>query len=507
VAILFLSMSAEIAKGLPENIFQLIFEKSPGSLLVKANPPYFTILAASDSYLLITSTKREDIMGKGFFEVFPDDSVQMEESSKARHVFNKVIVTRQKIDIPNYRFDVFSQATKENEIHFWSCSNTPILGADNRVAYILNTVVDITEEVNAKEAAMESESRLRLATEAAALATWDLNLEDQSIIYSPRLAEIFGSPASSLLSLTDIRARINADDMQNIVLKAYFEALETGNYMYEVRILWPNGSLHWIRTQGVVIKDEKKKPVRMLGTILDITENKRDEIRKNDFIAMASHELKTPLTSIKAYLQILLKKMAPLQDSFISNALLKAGYQVNKMSDLIHGFLDLSKLESGKLHLQEQLFDINKLITDVIAEINIVSPGNSIRFKHHEPIFINADKEKIEQVISNFLSNAIKYSDKGSLIHISSKKYDGNLVVSVADEGIGIKLKDQEKLFQRFYRVESEKMKNISGFGIGLYLASEIILRHKGKIWVESDHDVGSTFYFSLPLPLPESDR
>jgi two-component system, OmpR family, sensor histidine kinase VicK len=494
-------MSVGTANDLPENIFQLLFEKSPGSLLVKANPPYFTILAVSDSYLSVTSSTREGIIGKGFFEAFPDDKVYIEENIKARHIFNKVIVTHQKIDVPNYRFDVWNEKTKEKEIHFWSCGNTPIFGADNSVAYILNTVVDITEEVNAKEAALESEKRLRIATDAAELATWDLDLETQIFVYTPRLAEIFGSPLCVDLSLADVRARINADDMQNIVMQAYFEALTTGNYSYEVRVIWPDESLHWVRTQGVIIKDEKKKPVRMLGTILDITESKRDEIRKNDFIAMASHELKTPLTSIKAYLQILSKKMSGLQDSFVTNALMKAGYQVNKMSDLIHGFLDLSKLESGKLHLHEQLFDINQLITDVIADIDAVNVGNSIKFKHRGSIFINADKEKIEQVVSNFLSNAIKYSDKGSKIHISSKKDNGNLIVSVADEGIGIKLKDQEKLFQRFYRVESEKMKNISGFGIGLYLASEIILRHKGRIWVESDDNIGSTFYFSLPLP------
>ena len=107
----------------------------------------------------------------------------------------------------------------------------------------------------------------------------------------------------------------------------------------------------------------------------------------------------------------------------------------------------------------------------------------------------------IEQVISNFLSNAIKYSNKGSRITIKSERTGGNIQVSVTDEGIGIKPKDQEKLFQRFYRVENKRMKNISGFGIGLYLASEIIQRHKGKVWVESEEDEGSTFYFSLPLP------
>jgi two-component system sensor histidine kinase VicK len=486
---------------LPENIFQTIFEKSPGSLLVKADLPRFTILAASDTYLEVTSSVREQIVGKGFFEVFPDDINNFEEDVSARSVFTKVIQTGQKIDVPNYRYDVYNPHTKKHEIRYWSCCNTPILDNDYKVAHILNTVVDITEEVKAREAAIESENRLRLATEATGLATWDLDLRDQTLICSAQMAVIFGHPLETIVTVADIRNQVNADDMQNIVLKSYHESLQTGNYLYEVRICWPDGSLHWIKTQGIVLTDEKKIPVRMLGTILDITESKRDEIRKNDFIAMASHELKTPLTSLKAYIQLLSKKMPESNDNFINNALSKAGYQVNKMSDLIHGFLDLSKLESGKLQLKLQYFDINELIKDTIAEFCAISPGYAVSFNRHKLIIVKADKEKIEQVISNFLSNAIKYSDKGSKISIKSKKTGDSVQVSVIDEGIGIKAKDQEKLFQRFYRVESEKMKNISGFGIGLYLASEIIQRHKGKIWVESKEDEGSTFHFSLPLP------
>jgi two-component system sensor histidine kinase VicK len=494
-------MSANPPFDLPENIFETIFKKSPGSLLVKADLPRFTILAASDSFLEITSSKREKIIGKGFFEVFPEDNIELDERTNARREFTMVIETGQKVEVPTYRFDVYNKETQKYTEHYWSCSNTPILGADNKVAYILNTVVDITGEVKAKETAIESESRLRLAAEATALATWDLNLLDLTFIYSPRLAEIFGHPAEQPVTLADMRKQVSADDMQNIVFSAYHEALKTGNYLFEVRIYWPDGSLHWIKTQGIVLLNEKKQPVRLLGTILDITESKHDEIRKNDFIAMASHELKTPLTSIKAYLQIVSKKIAPTDDSFINNALLKANNQVNKMTNLIHGFLDLSKLESGKLQLKIKDFEINKLVEDIIAEINITSHEHIFNFECCEMLTVQADKEKISQVISNFLSNAIKYSDNGSKITVINKRLNDNIQVSVTDEGIGIKPKDQEKLFQRFYRVESEKMKNITGFGIGLYLASEIIQRHKGKIGVISREGKGATFYFSLPLP------
>jgi len=484
---------------LTEQIFQIIFEKSPGSLLVKTDGPRFTILAASDSYLEITSSKREEIVGKGFFEVFPDDK-DFDEETAARKIFTRVMETGQKIEVPTYRYDVVNPGTKKTEVRYWSCWNTPISDGINEVAYILNTVVDITGEVKAKEAAIANENRLRMAAEAAAFGTWELGIIDLHFVYSPRIAEIFGHQSDASLTLADVRSQVNADDMQNIVVKAYHEALVSGKYAYEVRVHWPDGSLHWVRTQGIVIYDDKKRPSSILGTMLDITESKRDEIRKNDFIAMASHELKTPLTSLKAYLQLLSKKLEASGDSFVENALSKANYQVNRMTDLIHGFLDLSKLEPGKLTLKIQEFEINKLIEESIAEIGPSGAYHLISFSPGDKLTVAADRGKISQVIGNFLSNAIKYSAKGSKILVVSKK-KGNLVeVAVIDEGIGIKAKDQQKLFQRFYRVENEKMKNISGFGIGLYLSSEIIQRHKGKIGVKSEEHKGSTFYFSLPL-------
>jgi two-component system CheB/CheR fusion protein len=493
-------MNADMLPVLSDSLFQILFEKSPGSLLVKADYPVFTIVAVSDDYLQITSSHRAAIIGKGFFEAFPDDG-QADNPDGARIVFTRVVQTGEKVVVPTYRYDVFNEETGLYDVRFWSCCNTPVNDADGGVIYILNTVVDITEEVKAKEAAIESENRLRLAADAAAFGTWELSLADQGFVSSPRLAEIFGHSADEQVTLKQVRGQVNPDDMQNIVVRAYHESLITGKYLYEVRIHWPDESLHWIKVQGVVMTDDNGRPVSLLGAIMDITESKRDEIRKNDFIAMASHELKTPLTSLKAYIQLLSKKLAASNDSFANNALAKANQQVNRMTDLIHGFLDLSKLEPGKLKLKLQEFDLNKLIADIIAETLATSPHRQIIFDCRTEFIVIADRQKIGQVISNFLSNAIKYSNKDCKIEVRCHGEESGVKVSVTDEGIGIKPKDQEKLFQRFYRVESEKMKNISGFGIGLYLASEIIQRHKGKIGVESRENAGSTFYFYLPLP------
>ena len=486
--------------NLPGDLFRILFEKFPGSLLVKADAPKFTILAASDTYLKVTAVTRDEVLGKGFFEVFPEDNDLPDDDTTARKVFTKVIETREKLDVPVYRYDMLDLITNERQPHFWTCSNTPIFDDNNNVTYILNTVIDITGEVKAKEAAIESENRLLLAAEATGMAIWDLDIKTVNFTYSSQLAGIFGHPAGTDINLIDVRSQVHTDDMENIVLKAYDEALVTGDYFYEVRIFWPDKTLHWIRTKGIVLFDKKNEPTRMLGTILDITESKRDEIRKNDFIAMASHELKTPLTSLKAYLQLLETRLAGSPDPFINTALTKSNNQVNKMTALVHSFLDISKLEPGKLKLSPQIFDIHKLIEETVAESRLLSSTHVLLYEPKEVFDIFADRQKINQVISNFISNAIKYSPRHSTVSIKSEVVDDCFQVSVTDQGIGIRLKDQEKIFQRFYRAEEEELKNISGFGIGLYLSSEIIQRHKGKIWVTSVENKGSTFYFSLPL-------
>jgi two-component system CheB/CheR fusion protein len=493
-------MFTPITPALPEDIFKIIFEKSPGSLLIKVDAPVFTIMAANDAYLTATNATQEMILGKGFFQVFPDDDNDPADETLIRKTFTRVVETNQKIDIPSYRYDVRDTETGDYKIRYWSCSNVPFSDGDGKVIYILSTIADITGEVNAKQAAIESENRLRLAAEATGFATFDWEFKDEQHLCSPQLVELLGHPADAVLSAREAFKNHVLPEDQQIVLDAFEASIQSGIYAYDVRVLWPDGAIHWISVKGKLVVDERHNPIRMLGTVIDVTESKRDEIRKNDFIAMASHELKTPLTSIKSYIQILSKKFAPGNDAFVSNALNKANSQVNKMTDLIHSFLDLSKLESGKLQLNPEVFDINKLIADCIAELLYANYSHTVIFDTATTLNVTADRDKVSQVLGNFLSNAVKYSPKGSQIIVKSVITENSVQVAVSDEGVGIKARDYKKVFQRFYRVDNEKMKNVSGFGIGLYLSAEIIQCHKGKIWVDSTEGAGSTFYFSLPL-------
>jgi signal transduction histidine kinase len=199
-------------------------------------------------------------------------------------------------------------------------------------------------------------------------------------------------------------------------------------------------------------------------------------------------------------IQVLQIKLKGSSDDFVRNALAKAAQQGGKMTSLINGFLNVSRLESGKLVIEKQTFDLTDLVGEIIGDVSMTANAHSFVFDPVSEVKVIADRDKIGAVISNLLSNAVKYSPKGKLVTVTCERNNKEIVVSVKDEGIGIKPQHQAKLFDRYYRVPSEHTRHISGFGVGLYLSAEIIERHDGRIWVESEKGAGSTFYFILPL-------
>jgi PAS domain S-box-containing protein len=248
------------------------------------------------------------------------------------------------------------------------------------------------------------------------------------------------------------------------------------------------------------VKNPKGEIIGVSKIVRDISEKKQDEQRKNDFIGMVSHELKTPLTSLTALIQTANLKLRNSDDSFLAGAMDKANNQTRKMATMINGFLNISRLESSQIQIDRNDFDLEDLLEQTVNDTELMMSSHRITFERCDPVIINADRDKIGSVISNLLSNAVKYSPKGTHIEIRCEIIGNVAQVSVHDEGLGIREADQPKLFDRFYRVEGDQTRHISGFGIGLYLSAEIIKRHDGRIWVESQPGNGSTFYFTLPL-------
>lgn len=217
--------------------------------------------------------------------------------------------------------------------------------------------------------------------------------------------------------------------------------------------------------------------------------------KKDEFIALASHELKTPLTTIKGYLQLLAKKE---QDDVNALFVNKTLGQVAKLNALIADLLDVSKIEAGKLQFNLERFDLRLLLSEVMETFPYTNKTHRIIFHDFEDAaYVYADRQRIEQVINNLLTNAIKYSPNANLIEVGIKKETSMVTITVKDYGIGLKDEHKRKIFTRFYRAEGDV--NVSGLGIGLHLTKEIIDRHKGIVGVESKFGKGSLFYFSLP--------
>lgn len=217
---------------------------------------------------------------------------------------------------------------------------------------------------------------------------------------------------------------------------------------------------------------------------------------KDEFMVMASHELKTPLTVILASLQILEMEMKnDVRSEFVE----KTVKQVKKLSGLITNLLDVSKIQAGKLILNISEIDIKTIIEEVVNNLQQTTKKQTLNFnKENKPLMANVDKEKIEQALINILSNAIKYNKDNGKVSIEAGIKGRNIVVSVIDEGIGIDAKDIENIFLRFYRA-SGAASSYSGSGVGLYISAEIIKGHSGKIWAESEVGKGSSFHFSIP--------
>ncbi len=243
---------------------------------------------------------------------------------------------------------------------------------------------------------------------------------------------------------------------------------------------------------------ENGKPSGILGIARDISERKALEQQKEMFFSLVTHEIKNPLSSIKVFAGLLQKYHTKTIDEKPKQYALMIDEQVNKLNALVNDFLDISTMNAGKFSLHKHTFDLDELVTDVIKTFNNSLTTQRIHKKGNGTMSVNADRNRIEQVITNLLTNALKYSLPDTPITVSLKKVKKNIVVSIADSGPGIPKENQKNIFELFYRLTPNN-DQIKGHGLGLYICKQIIKSHKGEIGVESNEDKGSTFHFSLP--------
>lgn len=356
---------------------------------------------------------------------------------------------------------------------YFDKKNTPIKS--------IGSVQDITEQINTEKELDNLASFPRLNPNPIL----EINMKGQIIYANPTMLKLFpdirkrGMMHPMFLSL-DLK-RIKKD------LKLVRREVYAGGRWYDQSIIY----------------------VPEIGNIriynIDITERKKLEQQKDEFIAIASHELKTPLTSIKAFIQILSKWSQALENKTIPKIVARVDEQVNKLTNLVINMLDETKIQAGQLVYEKELFNLDLLIKEVVYDVCVTDSGHKYRVKviGKAGKKITGDRYRIGQVFANLLTNAMKYSTPGNIMVKITPGKD-QMIVCVRDFGKGIAKKELGKIFNRYYRAHSAKKtnENFASLGLGLYISAEIIKRHGGRIWVESELGKGSAFYFSLPVKL-----
>ena len=378
----------------------------------------------------------------------------------------------------------------------WIKSRGKVYFSDQDVPVrFIGTVFDITDIKQADENSAMLAAIIQSSYDAIVTKTLDGIVdswnEAAERMFGYTASEMIGQSIYSLISLD-----YHAEEEEILSKLRNGERLEH----FETKRLKKDGKLLDISLTISPIKNSSGKIIGISKIARDITEQKMAEMRKNDFITIASHELKTPLTTIKSYVQLLLAKARTDQDVAKMDALSRVDKQVSKMSILIQNFLNNARLLEGKLDLLMERFNTHELLLEVVEDARLLSPSHEIIMKDCEHLDVIADRIKIGHVLENLIGNAVKYSPVASTITIGCKTFADYAQISVSDNGVGIDKKDQARLFDRFYRVENEKIKNVSGFGIGLYLVAEILRFHNSSIFLKSVANEGSKFYFNLPI-------
>lgn len=362
---------------------------------------------------------------------------------------------------------------------------------------VLQVVTDVTTQVEARLALQRTQEMMDMAIDASNLGSWLIHPITKKLRYNAALARMYGYDREVEMTFEDAMGQVS-DEFRAPLSQEIEKAINEGG-VYDVTFTqrrFNDGEMIWLRSFGKVNK--VKGEALFSGFVMDVTQAKKDEQRKNDFIGIVSHELKTPLTSINGYIQLVQRMAKKEGNNAIADITGSAVRQLQRMNEMINGFLDLSRLESGKVVLDKTDFKLDELITEIVNESRMIDSTHVIELNQSCSVNLFADRLKIGSVLSNLLSNAVKYSPHAKLVKVTCETIENHVKICVIDEGIGISNEHIEHLFDRYYRVESKSQ--ISGFGIGLYLSSEVINRHSGKIWAESELGKGSTFCFTLPV-------
>jgi two-component system, chemotaxis family, CheB/CheR fusion protein len=358
-------------------------------------------------------------------------------------------------------------------------------------------ISDISEKFASGKALAESEQKLKTLAESMPMMVWardaEWNLEyvnQRWLDYSGQNFEQTKENCFYILHPDDISA----------AKKIISEKRERGEpYSIEIRFRRASdGAYLWHLLNVIPLKDESGKIVQWIGTAANIHPQKLNEIKKDEFIGIAGHEFKTPLTSLKAYAELLSQEELNAVPEKYVNAIKT---QINRLEKLVSNLLDVTKLNSESVTLSKETIYWDSILESAIETIKSTSPKYNFIYPELPSIKMTGDRERLMQVIVNLLSNAVKYSNEGSKVEIKVFVEKGKVKTYIKDQGVGIDENELESVFTKFYRAQNP-MSNKQGLGVGLYIAKQLVQLHGGDITVKSKSGVGSEFCLALPAEI-----
>lgn len=394
------------------------------------------------------------------------------------------------------QYELWVKRTDTNNEWFVSYSGSPVYDDKDNLAMGVIISKDITDKRLVEEILLMSGKMFRELAESMPQLVWTAQADGTVDYYNEKYKD-YGIEMQDNKYLW---APILHDDDKRKTIDAWSNAIKTGNpYEIEHRVKMKNGQFAWHLSRAVPVKDHNGKIIKWYGTATDINKLKNLEQQKDEFLGIASHELKTPITSIKAYGQVLQQYFREREDLKSVDLLNKMDKQINKLTRIITDLLDVTRIQAGKLQFHIVRFDYNALILETVETIQRTTIKHKLVLELDESVNIQGDRERIGQVLINLLTNAIKYSPQADCIIIRTKLENGGVTSSVQDFGIGIKENRLNMIFKRYYRGDSDELDTIPGLGLGLYISKELVRRHNGILWVESKLNKGSTFSYYLP--------
>jgi len=436
--------------------------------------------------------EEKEVLNRPLIEVLPELKDQPFPG-----LLQKVLETGERLTVPE--FPAIIQTPEGLKEFIVSFSYDPLFDMDGKTEAILVTAMDITDQVTARDELQKARDVLKQAIDSAGMGTWSADLLSNSIILSEQGKKLHGVAADQSFGLDNVLQIIAPEHIEKVrqdILKA-IESKKSFGVEYLVK---PKDSAkpRWIRSTGKAYYDDKGQPISISGTMIDITETKVHDQRKDDFISIASHELKTPVTTLKAALQLLDKMKNNPSPVMLPKLVEQSNRSMEKISGLIEDLLNVRRMNEGQMSFDKSTFTLSTMLNGCCTHVRMAGKHNLV-FDGDAALQVFADEHRVDQVVVNLVNNAVKYAPNSKDIFMIVERMGNMAKISIKDTGPGIEPEKLAHLFERYYRADAAGYQN-SGLGLGLYISAEIIKRHGGEIGVDSKLGEGSTFWFTLPV-------